>query len=135
MKRFDEESIEQPRFKAPHEVRRFRSGNSLCDCICRAKYLPRNALLIRPFKEGKEEEIYDMLVEAWRGGKFRFLAHGSCQQFIKTFEVKKELRGILKHASVSCVDVDEKQIFKKGDILLTRHGTRGVGKPHLILEE
>jgi len=126
------EEIDFPSFKSPKEYMRFMSGNRSCTCVCEAKYPPRNAILIRPTE--KADEIYELLVEAWRGGKFKFLSHGSCQQFIKTFEIKKELRGILKYASVSCIDNVDGSKLKAGDILITRHGDRGVGKPHLILE-
>jgi len=128
--------IDFPKFESPVEHPRFMRGNSQCTCICRAKYPPRNALLIRPMNDS--QEIYDKIVSAWRRGIFKRIAHGSCQQFIRVFEVKKELRDIIGKSAVSCVDVKDGSQLKKGDILLTRHGgydSRSVGKPHLILEE
>lgn len=128
------EKLETPPFKSPVLSRKFMRGNQECRCVCETKYLPRNAILIRPHDRKKAEPIYELMEKAWRLGRLKWLSHGSCQQFLKTDELKREFHYVLQYASMSCVDNVDNGGLKPGDILLTRHGEELVGKPHLILE-
>lgn len=56
------------------------------------------------------------------------MTHGSCQQFIRSSDVKS----VIKDARIACIDNPKNESLKKGDILLTRHGERGVGKPFIV---
>lgn len=129
------EKLKTPNFKTPMQVKKFMQGNQECKCVCNTKYLPRNAILIRPRDVVKAEPIYELMVKAWRLGRMKFLSHGSCQMFLNTSEMKREFHYVLQYANISCVDNIDNSTLKPGDVLLTRHGEELVGKPHLILEE
>lgn len=129
------EKLKTPPFKSPTQGRSFMRGNQECYCVCETKYLPRNALLIRPHDTKKSEELYNQIVKAWQTKKLKFLSHGTCQQFLNAFEVRKEFKDILQNAALSCMDNVDNSQLKPGDIILTRHGEELVGKPHLILEK
>jgi len=127
-------SIKTPSFDAPVEHRRFMRGNTECNCICSTKHLPRNAILIRAKnKKLQTDKLYDILINAWKKGAFDFIKIGTCQQFIRSNEIKSILKPVKNHFIISCVDNVDNRILLPGDILLSRIGTgRSVGKPHLI---
>lgn len=129
------EKVEQPSFKTPPVAKSFMQGNQECLCVCKTKYLPRNAILIHPVDKTKTDAIYDLMVKAWRLGRFKYLKRGSCQNFITAGELKTEFNYIRKYAKISCVDNIDNSKIEKGDILLSRVGDELVGKPHLITEK
>lgn len=129
------EKIQTPPFKSQPMPRKFMRGNQECKCVCETKYLPRNALLIRPYDKKKAEAIYELMNKAWLLGRMKWLSQGTCQQAINVGNMKREFHYVLQYASVSCIDNIDNSGLKPGDILLTRHGEELVGKPHLILEE
>lgn len=129
------EKVEQPSFKTPPVAKSFMQGNQECLCVCKTKYLPRNAILIHPVDKDKAEIIYDLMVKAWRLGRFKYLKRGSCQNFITTGELKTEFNYIRKYAKISCVDNIDNHNLEAGDILLSRVGDELVGKPHLIIKK
>lgn len=122
----------QPDFESPEEHRKFMRGNSECRCVCNSKFLPRNAILFRPKTPEEGRRKYNLLKSQWRKGTFERMAHGSCQQFINSCDLKRDCREILEGLSVSCIDNMEGLGLMPGDIVITRHGERSVGKPHLI---
>jgi len=126
--------IKTPPFISPTIYNQFMRGNHECTCFCKSKYLPRNAILVKPKNKKDAEEIYNNLVFEWKKGTFKFLAQGSCQQAINIFNVKKHLRPLGNKARLGCIDNVDNSQLEPGDILLTRHGERTVGKPHLVLK-
>jgi len=128
--------IEFPEFIAPLHGTKFTRGGEECTCICKAKYLPRNAILIRPNKISDSVKIYGDFEESWKKGELQRIAVGSCQQFIQLSRFKPEFRKMLENTSVSCIDNMDGSQLKKGDILITRHGRKTTtGKPYLIVGE
>jgi len=79
----DMSKIKQPHFLSPKYFERVPRGNQECACLCKSVALPRNAILVRPFKTQEASDIYTKLVENWKEGKFKNVTYGSCQQIIK----------------------------------------------------
>lgn len=131
----DMDKVKQPNFQSPTSFYRHMRGNNECVEMCRAKHLPRNAILVEsdlPLK------VYSELVEHWEKGHLGFIAHGTCQLAITKGMLKapySKMKDLLRDTKLTCIDNVDNTKLKSGDILLTQVGSeRSVGKPHLILE-
>lgn len=129
----DVESIRFPEAESPDKNVTFMRGGEECRCVCKPKYLPRNVILLRPVNTAGSKLLYAAMVAAWRGGHFKKVSQGSCQQAINTYEVKKMLKPVGKYVRVSCMDNVDGSMLRSGDILLTRIGDRNAGKPYRVL--
>ena len=137
--------IKTPPFDSPNWRSRFKRGNNKCDCSCSATSLPRNAIMIR-LKPGVPEEVtteltkkvYDLVTDMWKGGLFARESQGSCQDFITIARLKEmdPFKRIGKSITISTIDNLDNKSLRKGDILLSRIGSKkSIGKPFIIKEE
>ena len=117
--------------------------------------IPRNAILVRPDNDQVSKALYDLLVFCWENRVFEYFSHGSCQQSIRSRDVKELLHGritstrftwpnvdsvarLFRDRPVPCIvkTIDTKQYdLLSGDILLGRIGSKhSIARPYLIKE-
>lgn len=128
--RFKRKPIDVP-FETPVQHERFSQGNMHCNCMCYGDELPRNAILIQVKNKDNAKPVYDNVVTLWQNGHFNRMKLGTCQTFIRTREIAKEIDPHI--ANISCIDNIDNTTLKSGDILINRvESKRSVGKPFYI---